>query len=150
MAVQGSGRAPDPKIPVSPPDPHLLPSTMPGTQRALGLRPACLLPGSAACAPRSGPQLSGAPDFFHGEEALLSPGPAPPHPCDIGLTPSDRSCLGGEKCLSPAARAWRAAACPQPSPGSSHGTCPELLHVLLTQGRLLDLGGSHSKAGIRP
>lgn len=80
MAVQGSGRAPDPKIPVSPPDPTCYSSTMPGTQRALGLRPACLLPGSRACAPRSGPQLSGAPRPLHAEEALLSLGPALPTP----------------------------------------------------------------------
>lgn len=132
MADRGSGRAPDPNIPVPSPHPTCHSSTMTGTQRAPRFeaslpppRKLCLRPEVWSAAQRDSQTSS-----WGGSPSL--PRPCSPHPCEIGLTPSDHSCLE-RGFLSPRAQAWCAVPCPlaisfcpvtAPAPSSSTCSCP--------------------------
>ena len=141
MADRGSGQAPDPKIPVSSPHPTCSSSTMTGTQRAPRFEASLPPPRKLCLCPEVWSAAQQDSQTSSWERSPSLPRPCFPHPCEIGLTPSDHSCLE-RGFLSPRGPGLVHSGLP---PGhlllSSHCTRPELLHVFLSQGWLHDLGG---------
>ena len=93
MADRGSGQAPDPKIPVSSPHPTCSSSTMTGTQRAPRFEASLPPPRKLCLCPEVWSAAQQDSQTSSWERSPSLPRPCFPHPCEIGLTPSDHSCL---------------------------------------------------------